>query len=102
MTRRLTMKSMRVAQDIVPLADFKARVSEVIREMRAHRRPVVVTQSGRPAAVMMAAEDFDQLMERARVIAAVEEGLADADAGRTITDAELGRRLDRKFGKLRR
>jgi prevent-host-death family protein len=96
------MKRMHVAEDIVPLADFKARVSEVIRALRAHRRPVVVTQSGRPAAVVLAAEEFDALMERARVVAAVEEGLADVDAGRTISDAELGRRLDRRYGKLRR
>jgi len=96
------MKNMRVAEDILPLAHFKARVSEVIRELQTHHRPIVVTQSGRPAAVMMAAEDFDKLMERARFISAVEEGLADADEGRTITDAALGKRLDREFGKLRR
>lgn len=96
------MKNMHVAEDIVPLAQFKARLSEVIRELRAHRRPVVVTQSGRPAAVVMAAEEFDSLMQRARLVAAVEEGLADVEAGRTISHAELKRRLAKKFGKRKR
>lgn len=96
------MKRMQIADDIVPLADFKARVSEVIRDLRAHRRPVVVTQNGRPAAVVMAPEEFDSLMARARFIAAVDEGLADVAAGRTISDDELGADLDRELGKSRR
>ncbi len=96
------MKRFHVADDIVPLADFKARVSEVIRDLRVHRRPVIVTQSGRPAAVVMAPEEFDRLMARARFVAAVDDGLADLAAGRTLSDDELGAELDREFGKLKR
>lgn len=38
--------------------------------------------------------------ERDRFVEAVEEGLADAEAGRVISDEELGRDLDESFGPL--
>jgi prevent-host-death family protein len=93
------MKSMQLAEDILPIAEFKAHASEVVRKVREKGRPVLITQGGKPAAVLISPADFDRLSERERFVAAVEEGLADAEAVRLIPDEELGRELDRRFGK---
>ena len=50
---------------------------------------MVVTQNGRPAAVLLSPKAFDELTERARFVAAVEEGLADAHAGRVVEHADV-------------
>lgn len=94
------MKPLQVSEDIVPIAEFKAKASEVVRTLRARRRPVVITQNGKPAAVLLSPEDFDRLTYREGVISAINEGLADAEAGRVLTHDELGRRLDERFGRL--
>jgi predicted transcriptional regulator len=60
---------------------------------------VVITQGGKPAAVLLAPEEFDQLASRARFLDAVDEGLADAEAGRVLSDDELGAVLDEQLGK---
>lgn len=95
------MKPLRVAEDILPIADFKARASEVVRGLRSHRRPVVITQSGKPAAVLLTPEEFDRLTQRARFLAAIDEGLTDSKAGRVVSDEELGRMLDDEFGEFK-
>ena len=87
------MKAIHVAEDILPLGEFKAQVSRVIRRLREAKRPVVITQNGKPAAVLVTPEEFDRLRERARFIDAVREGLADSEAGRVIDDKTLGREL---------
>lgn len=97
----VTMKPLHISEDILPIADFKARASEVVRRLKEHRRPVVITQSGRPAAVLLSPEEFDRLTYRARFLEAVGEGLADADAGRVVSDEALGKLLDAEFGKLK-
>lgn len=89
---------LRVAEDIVPMAELKARLSERIRDLRTNQRPLVVTLNGKAAAVMLAPEEFDRLTSRARFVAAVQEGLDDEAAGRVIPDDELGRQLDARFG----
>lgn len=84
------MKSVSVADNIMPLGEFKTHLSSVLRRLREDGRPVVVTQRGRAAGVLVSPEDFDALTERARFIAAIERGLAEANAGLGIDDAELG------------
>ena len=93
------MKPIRVARDIVPLAKAKAQLSKVVRDVQASRRAIVITQNGTPAAVILSPEEFDRLSGRSSVVRAIEEGIADSDAGRLISDGDLERELDARFGK---
>ncbi|MBI5367123.1 MAG: type II toxin-antitoxin system Phd/YefM family antitoxin [Planctomycetes bacterium] len=93
------MKPIQVSHDIIPLAQFKTRASEVLRSLRGSDRPVIVTVNGKPAGVLMAPEEFDRMQERQRFLGAVEEGLADVRAGRAVTDDRMGQELRRRFGK---
>lgn len=89
-----------IAEDIVPIGELKAHLSEQIRTLRGRRRPLVVTQNGKAAAVMLAPEDFDWLTTRGRFVAAVHDGLGDLDAGRIVSDEDLSGRLDARFGAV--
>jgi prevent-host-death family protein len=95
------MKPLQIAEDIVPIAEFKAHVSEVVRGLRERGRPLVITQNGKPAAVLLSPEEFDALIDQARVVAAVQQGLAEAEAGQLISDEQLGHELDQEFGPLK-
>lgn len=93
------MKPIQVAEDIVPLASFKAQASQVFRQLQREQRPVVITQNGKPAAVLITPQEFDRLRERDRFLETVHEGLADSEAGRLIDDEELEAELDAEFGR---
>jgi len=99
---RNAAENLRVSEDIVPIAEFKAHLSEVVRGLPARRRPVVITQNGKPAAVVLSPAEFDRLSYRARFVAAVEEGLADVQKGRLLSDKEVQEMLDDRFGALAR
>lgn len=92
------MTVLQVAEDIVPIGELKAHLSERIRGLKGTHRPLVITQNGKAAAVMLAPEDFDRLTTQARFVAAVQDGLSDLHAGRVVSDEDLGRRLDARFG----
>jgi len=94
------MKELQISEDILPVAEFKTQTSRVLRRLKKTKRPFVITQNGRPAAVLLTPEEFDRLNAHARFIEAVDEGLADSNAGRVIDDAELSRELDETFGPL--
>lgn len=95
------MKPLQLSEDILPLGEFKTQASRILRQLRTSRRPVVITQNGRPAAVLITPEDFDELHERNRVIAAVNEGLTDVEAGRVFEDEEVDRILDEELERLK-
>ena len=84
------MKPISISQNIISLSDFKTRASKMLNEVQKSHRPIVITQNGRAAAVLIAPADFDLLTERARFVNAVKAGMADIQEGRVLTDDELG------------
>ena len=82
------MKYPRVAENVVPIGEFKTHASALIRRMRATGYPLVVTQNGRAAAVLVPPEDFDAAGYREHVRAKIRAGLAQAD-GPTFTTEQV-------------
>ncbi|MBI4871717.1 MAG: type II toxin-antitoxin system Phd/YefM family antitoxin [Candidatus Riflebacteria bacterium] len=78
------MKAIRVKDGIVPLGEFKANAARLLKELREDNGPLVITQNGRPAAVMLAPEAYDRIQEEQAMLEAVAAGLADAEAGRVV------------------
>ena len=72
------------AEDIMPIAELKANMSEIVRGLHTRPRPLVVTLNGKPAAVVMSPREYDQLAYRSRFVDAINEGLADVRAGRVV------------------
>lgn len=94
------MKSVRIDEDIVPIGEFKTHASRIMRRLQDDGRPIVITQRGRPAGVLVSPRDFDRFTERERFVAAVEQGLAESEAGLGVEDRELNELLDERFGPL--
>lgn len=91
------MKPINVAEDIIPIGEFKAQASAVLRKLRKTGRPVVVTQSGRPAAVVLSTAEYERLAERDRFIAAVQQGLDEAEAGRVLDHEQVMAAVEREL-----
>jgi prevent-host-death family protein len=92
------MRPVRVSENCVPVSEFKAQAADWLRRIGETGVPVVVTQNGRPAGVLLSPRAFDTLTERAHFVAAVDEGLGDAEAGRLHPHAEVVKRTKARFG----
>ena len=97
----MTGRPLRISQDIVPVSDFKARAASWFRKIAATGAPIVITRNGRPAAVLLSPQAYDQLTERARLVAAVEVGLADVEAGRVHSHADVVSKMKGRFRQRR-
>jgi prevent-host-death family protein len=91
-------RTFQVAEDIVPIAELKAKVSEVVRGLDARPRPLVVTLNGKPAAVVMSPRAYDRMAYKERVITSIADGLADAAAGNVSTSDEVLARMRARYG----
>ncbi len=52
----------------IPLADAKARFSEMVERVVSQQERVVVTRNGRPAAVLVSPDDLETLEETLAVL----------------------------------
>jgi len=75
------------------IAEFKGQAAHWLRRLAETGEPVVITQNGRPAGVLLSPSEFDRLQERQRFLESIAKGLADAEAGRLMETRELKRRL---------
>src|SRR5512139_2995110 len=83
------MRAVRVSEDIVPVSDFKAQAAEWLKRIAVTGHPLVITQNGKAAGVLLSPAQFDALSERAQFRAAIDEGLADLQAGRVHSHAAV-------------
>lgn len=94
------MKPLSIAEGVIPLGEFKVHAARYLKNLDG---PVVITQNGRPAAVLLSPADFDQLTERQLFLESVAAGLADAEGGRLLDEQQLQARLEdfrkRRTGK---
>jgi prevent-host-death family protein len=81
----------------VTVTDLQRRAAEVISSLR--EGPVVISQRGRPAAVIVTAEAYERMeqaladFEARHVREIVEAGLSSYRAGRTSSQATVARRV---------
>jgi prevent-host-death family protein len=74
----------RPSQDIRPLSEFRAHVAAFVEQVQSTGRPLILTQHGRSAAILLAVEDYEALVERAEVVADVQTAEAQVTAGRAV------------------
>jgi len=87
------VKQVQVADGIVPLGEFKAQAAQLLRRLADSDEPMVITQNGRPAGVLLSPREFDRLQARTRLLESIAAGLSDAEAGRVVGATELRERL---------
>ncbi len=90
------MRILRVSEDVVPVGQFKAQAKRWLARAQESGQPLVITQNGRPAAVLLSPAEYDRLTERERFLAEVQAGTDDADAGRMMTLEASRARLARR------
>ena len=76
------MKMISVANDIVPIGKFKTGISKWFENVRRTGHPLIITQNGKPAGVLLSPSEYDELVYHKAFTDSVGRGRADADAGR--------------------
>ena len=86
------------------LTNFKRQTADYLRQLHESGSPMVLTVNGKAEVVVQDAAAYQRLVElaaradREEAVAAVREGLADAEAGRIKPGRKALRTLAKKYG----
>jgi len=90
------MPRIHLDDDIAPLSAFRADAARMVQELRQNGRPLVLTQHGRSAAVVMAVPAYERLMEELELLRDVRLAETQLEAGEGIDhEAALAQLLER-------
>ena len=62
------MSRIQLDEDIQPLSEFRANVTSFIDKVRQTKRPMVITQHGKSAAILMDVSEYEALMLRIELL----------------------------------
>jgi len=84
---------LKVTEDLIPITDLRQSSARIVNRLRTERRPVVILQRGRSAAVLENVEDYENRLERLDLLEAIVRGLEAVQAGSVVDNREAMRRL---------
>lgn len=87
------MKTISISNDIVPIAEFKTNISKWFKSLQNTGHPLIITQNGKPAGVLLSPTEYDDLVYRKSFLDSIERGISDADSGRTYSTGEIKAKL---------
>jgi len=83
------MKTISIANDIVPIAEFKTGLSKWFKNLQTSGHPLIITQNGKPSGVLLSPDDYDELVYRKSFLDSVDRGISDVESGKTFRTEEL-------------
>jgi prevent-host-death family protein len=83
------MKTLSISNDIVPIAEFKAGISKWFKSIQNAGHPLIITQNGRPAGVLLSPSDYDELVYKKSFLDSIGRGMANAESGKVYSTQEL-------------
>jgi antitoxin YefM len=87
------MALFRPSVDVRPVTEFRAHTSAVLEQIHATKRPVILTQHGRSAAVLLDVAVYESLVDEVAVIRDIRVAEAQLDAGMGIPHEVVEKRL---------
>ena len=89
------------ARDIRTVTEMKTRAAHLLNEVSHTKRPVVITQDGKPRAVVIDVESYEELRHALGLLKLVAQGEEDLRQGRWIEQGNLFDRLESRLRGLR-
>ena len=93
------MPTLKPSQDVQPLSAFRANAAGFLDQVRATKRPLVLTQHGKSAAVVLDVDQYEALVDEIELIRDIRQAKEELARGEGIPHdevvAELRARLSR-------
>jgi len=85
---------------VEPVTTLKTRSAELIRRARDSGQPIVITQNGRPAAVIQDVETYQKQPNALLLLKLMRQGEDDHRQGRSISHSRVKAHFRRKLKEL--
>jgi antitoxin YefM len=89
------MKSILVANDIIPVGQFKSGLAKYLKEINNKRNSLIITQNGKPAGVLVSPAEFDDLRQTKLFIDSISRGLSDSEKGEVLSTVQVKKELQK-------
>jgi prevent-host-death family protein len=91
---------MNLASSIEPISLLKSHSADIIRRTKETKQPVVITQNGKPSAVIQDVDSFQETQDSLNMLKLVVQGEKDYQEGRFMSDKDFRKKMKVKLEGL--
>lgn len=96
---RIDMQRIFLDQDVKPISEFRANAASLVQQVQRTKRPLVITQQGRSAAILLDVSEYEKLLAKIELLQDVHTAENQIDDGQAITQSAARRKALRRLGK---
>lgn len=86
-------------QDVKPISEFRANAASLVQQVQRTKRPLVITQQGRSAAVLLDVSEYEKLLAKLELLQDIHTSENQLDNGQSISHATARKKALGRFGK---
>lgn len=86
------------AEDVRPLSEFRANAASFVSQVKETKRPLIITQHGRSAAVLLDVKVYEDLIEHAELLHDIEVAEAQIAEGKFIENDDFKKYMFERLG----
>ncbi|OAN62486.1 hypothetical protein A8B79_02750 [Balneola sp. EhC07] len=88
-----------LSKDIEPLSEFRKKSADFVKRLKKDKQPIVLTQHGKSAAVLMDVSEYERIAERMEMLEDLLEAKQQVVQGNTFTMDEAKERIEKHLSK---
>ena len=85
--------------DIHSLSEFRSNASGFISQVHSTKRPLVITQNGKSAAVLLDVDEYEKIMEKTELIQDIETAINQISEGEGVARSKAHQMLKMRYSK---
>ena len=93
------MPRFKPSRDIQPVTEFRANAALFIEQVQATGEPVVLTQHGRSAAVLLDVASYEHMLDELALLRDVRKAEQQASSGKRLTHSAVAKQLRARLAR---
>ncbi len=93
------MSKLKPSRDIQPVTEFRANAAQFIDQVRETGEPMILTQHGRSAAVLLDVESYESMMDELSLLRDVRVAERQVSAGKSRSHAAVAKKLRERLAR---
>lgn len=86
-------------QDVKPISEFRANAAALVQQVQRTKRPLVITQQGRSAAVLLDVSEYEKLLAKIELLQDIQTAETQIDNQQAISHAAARKKALERFRK---
>jgi len=82
------MQKIKFDQDIIPLSEVRNAIATYIKRIHETKRPLIITQRGKSAAVLVDVQEFEAMQEKIELLSDLRSSLSQLEKGEGISHSD--------------